>query len=60
MIEDNEPLVIVFYVNLVKMKLYATSKNKRKTEDLPKNMNITKFTVFLYFVDINTQITLKN
>lgn len=60
MIEDSEPLIVVFYVNLVKMKLYATSKNVRRSEDLPKNINLTKFTVFLYFVDIKTQITLEN
>lgn len=42
------------------MKLYATSNNVRRSEDLPKGLNITKFTVFLYFVDINTQISLEN
>lgn len=42
------------------MKLYATTSKVRRSEDLPKKLTITKFTVFLYFFDINTQLTFQN
>lgn len=47
----------MFYVNLVKMKLFATSSTLHKSEPLPKDLKLTKFTVFVYFVDLKSQLT---
>jgi len=55
---DRKEVDIYFFINTNTLKLYGSVDKVNTVGDIPKNADLSKFTVFLYFVEDNTKIKL--